>query len=56
MSTGGVAGARPESPVTWEHALHWYFKRTVSNGELLGGRRFHGARLGDLALAVGGAA
>jgi alkylation response protein AidB-like acyl-CoA dehydrogenase len=30
---------------TWEHQAHWYFKRAVSNGELLGGRRFHASRL-----------
>jgi alkylation response protein AidB-like acyl-CoA dehydrogenase len=42
---------------TWEHPVHRYFKRAASNAALIGGHRFHSARLasralGDRCLAV----
>jgi alkylation response protein AidB-like acyl-CoA dehydrogenase len=38
---------------TWEHPLHRYYKRTVGNAALLGGRQFFEERLGSVLLSAG---
>jgi alkylation response protein AidB-like acyl-CoA dehydrogenase len=34
---------------TWEHDLHWFFKRGTANAHAFGDARWHRARVADLA-------